>query len=411
MTIGLVVKGYPRLSETFIAQEIHGLEQRGSDLRIISLRRPTDGALHPVHREIRAPVHYLPEYLRDAPSRVTSGWRRAKRLPGYAAARSAFLADLRRDPTPNRMRRFGQACVLAAELPADVTHLHAHFLHTPASVARYGALMRGLPLSLSAHAKDVWITPAWDLATKLRDAAWVTACNAAAAARLRRICSDAPVDLLYHGLDLRRFPPFDAPRPARAGRDPTEPLRILSVARAVEKKGLDTLLDALALLPAHLSWRLTHIGGGERLMKLQRRARRLGVAGRIDWRGAQPQEAGLHALREADLFVLPSRVARNGDRDGLPNVLMEAQSQRLAVVATRVAGIPELVRDGETGLLVRPGDAPGLARAIARLARDPAERTRLGDAGHARLRAGFDSDAWLDRLAARFDAGRTARAA
>jgi len=411
MTIGLVVKGYPRLSETFIAQEIHGLEQRGSDLRIISLRRPTEDAQHPVHREIRAPVHYLPEYLRDAPARVTDRWRLAKRLPGYAAARGAFLADLRRDPTPNRMRRFGQACVLAAELPADITHLHAHFLHTPASVARYGALMRGLPFSLSAHAKDVWITPAWDLAAKLRDAAWVTACNAAAATRLRKIYPEAPVDLLYHGLDQRRFPPFHAPRPARDGFDPAAPLRILSVARAVEKKGLDTLLDALTLLPAPLSWRLTHIGGGEWLAKLQRRARRLGIAGRIDWRGAQPQEAVLCALRGADLFVLPSRVARNGDRDGLPNVLMEAQSQRLAVVATRVAGIPELVRDGETGLLVPPGDAGDLARAIERLARDPAERTRLGDAGHARLRAGFDSEDWLDRLAARFDAGRRAQAA
>lgn len=411
MTLAIVLKGYPRLSETFIAQEINGLERRGHALRIYSLRRPSDGALHPIHREIRAPVRYLPEYLHEAPARVMTTWRQARRLPGYAAARRAFLADLRRDPTPNRMRRFGQACVLAAELPADVTHLHAHFLHTPASVARYAALMRGLPFSVSAHAKDVWITPAWDLASKLRDAAWVTACNAAAAERLRAIEPGAPVDLLYHGLDLRRWPPPAGPKPPRTGRDSTEPLRILSVARAVEKKGLETLLDALARLPADMSWELVHIGAGGQLAKLQRRARRLGVAGRITWRGAQPQDAVLQALRAADLFVLPSRVARSGDRDGLPNVLMEALSQRLAVVATRVAGIPELVRDGETALLVPPGDAAALAEAIERLARDPARRARLGDAGDAQLRAGFDSDAWLDRLAARFEPGRTARAA
>jgi glycosyltransferase involved in cell wall biosynthesis len=411
MTIGFVLKGYPRLSETFIAQEIHGLEQRGCNLRIVSLRRPSGGAVHPVHRVIGAPVHYLPEYLHRAPARVAAAWPRAMRLPGFAAARGAFLADLRRDPTPNRIRRFGQACVLAAELPADVRHLHAHFLHAPASVARYAALMRELPFSASAHAKDVWITPAWDLATKLRGAAWVTACNAAAAEKLRNLCPDAPVDLLYHGLDLRRFAPPAGLRPSRTGLDPTDPLRILTVARAVEKKGLETLLEALAMLPGAICWRLVHIGAGGGLAKLQQQARRLGIAGRIEWRGAEPQDVVLRALRAADLFVLPSRVARNGDRDGLPNVLMEAQSQRLAVVATHVAGIPELVRHGETGMLVPPGDALALTRALERLARNPEVRAQLGTMGEARLRAGFDSDAWLDRLATRFKPARTAWAA
>lgn len=411
MAIGIVVKGYPRLSETFIAQELHGLEQRGCDLRLFSLRQPTDGAMHPVHRKIRAPVHYLPEYLHRAPRRVLAAWARASRLPGYESARAAFFSDLRRDPTANRLRRFGQACVLAAELPGDITRLHAHFLHTPASVARYAAIMRDIPFSLSAHAKDVWITPAWDLAAKLREAAWVTACNAAAADRLRTVCPDAPVELLYHGLDLGRFPPPDAARPGRTGAEPADPLRIVTVARAVEKKGLDTLLDALALLPEAMHWRLAHIGAGDRLPNLRRRARRLKLDAHIDWKGAQPQESVLANLRAADLFVLPSRAARNGDRDGLPNVLMEAQSQRLPVVASRIAGIPELVRDGATGLLVAPADAAALARAIERLARDPALREQLGAAGAARVRAQFDSAAWLDRLAARLNPDQTARAA
>ncbi len=151
-TIAIVLKGYPRLSETFIAQEIHALERRGFALRIYSLRHPTDGATHPVHREIRAPATYLPEYLGDEPRRVVAGWRRARRLSGYRQARRTFLGDLRRDPTPNRLRRFGQACVLAAELPGEVVRLYAHFLHTPSSVTRYAALMTGLPWSASAHA-------------------------------------------------------------------------------------------------------------------------------------------------------------------------------------------------------------------------------------------------------------------
>ena len=144
--VGFVLKGYPRLSETFIAQEIRALEERGLDIRIVSLRHPTDAVRHPIHAEIVAPLLYLPEYLWREPLRVLAGWRASRALPGYRRARAAFLRDFRRDPTPNRTRRFGQALVLAHELPAEVTRLHAHFMHTPASVARYAALLRGLHL-------------------------------------------------------------------------------------------------------------------------------------------------------------------------------------------------------------------------------------------------------------------------
>ncbi|HEX9431647.1 MAG TPA: hypothetical protein VF936_02555, partial [Burkholderiales bacterium] len=139
MRVAFVLKGYPRLSEAFIAQEIAALERRGLDILIVSLRRPTDDRVHPVHREIRAAVHYLPEYLWRQPLRVLRAWWAVRKLPTYAEARTQWLRDLRRDPTPNRVRRFGQALVLAAELPGDVQRLHAHFLHTPASVTRYAA--------------------------------------------------------------------------------------------------------------------------------------------------------------------------------------------------------------------------------------------------------------------------------
>src|SRR5690242_16873116 len=157
-TVAVVLKGWPRLSETFIAQELHALEQRGFSLRLYSLRYPTDRAIHPLSEAVQAPVVYLPEYLWHAPVRVLRGWRTVHRLTGYAAALRAWLRDLRRDPTPNRIRRFGQALVMAAELPADIVHVHAHFLHTPASVARYAGLIRSLPWSVSAHAKDIWTT-------------------------------------------------------------------------------------------------------------------------------------------------------------------------------------------------------------------------------------------------------------
>ena len=165
--VAFVLKGYPRLSETFIAQEILALERRGLDILIVSLRHPTDTAIHPVHRQIAAERLYLPEYLYQEPLRVWRGWRKARRLPGYKAARRGWLADLWRDKTPNRIRRFGQALVLAAELPGDIGGLHAHFIHTPASVTRYAAMMRGLEWSVSAHAKDIWTTPAWEKREKL----------------------------------------------------------------------------------------------------------------------------------------------------------------------------------------------------------------------------------------------------
>ena len=405
--VAFVLKGYPRLSETFIAQEILALEQRGLDIQIVSLRHPTDRARHPVHGQIRAPVLYLPEYLRDAPRRVFAAWRQVRRLPNYAAARRAWLADLARDPTPNRIRRFGQAVVLAAELAPDIRHLHAHFLHTPASVARYAAVMSGRPWSVSAHAKDIWTIPTWEKRGKLGSAQWAVTCTEAGRGHLAALApSPGKVALSYHGLDLDRFGP--PPRHATDGdgsddgSDPGRPVVVLSVGRAVEKKGYDDLLAALALLPPDLAWRFVHIGGGALAKRLKRQAHLLGLDERIAWRGARPQPEVLAAYRTADLFVLAAKIGRDADRDGLPNVLMEAQSQRLACVATTLPGISELIEDGRTGVLVPPGDPPALAAALEALIRDPARRIRLGAAGEARVRREFDMRSGVAVLAALF---------
>ncbi len=402
--IAVVVKGYPRLSETFIAQELLGLERAGFELEIVSLRRPTDAATHPVHAEIRAPVSYLPEYLHEAIPRVVRGWWRARRLPGYPAARARFFADLKRDPSRSRVRRFGQALVLAAELDPRITRLHAHFIHTPATVAHYASLLTGLAWSCSAHAKDIWTSPAWELADKLHAARWAVACTRAGHARLQGLAADpGRVHLSYHGLDLERFAPFTDPRPPRDGRG--APVELLAVGRAVDKKGFDRLLEALARLPPGLAWRLRHIGAGERLPALQAQARALGLAERIEWLGAQPQDAVLARYRAADLFVLPCRIAADGDRDGLPNVLVEAASQGLACISTTVSGVPELLADGDTGLLVPPDDAGRLAAALERAITDPALRQRLGRRAQARVVREFSHHACLAGLLRLFGHG------
>jgi glycosyltransferase involved in cell wall biosynthesis len=158
------------------------------------------------------------------------------------------------------------------------------------------------------------------------------------------------------------------------------------------------------MLPRGLNWRLTHIGGGDLRAKLQERSRQVGLADRIQWQGARTQQEVLAAYRAADMFVLASRIADDGDRDGLPNVLMEAQSQGLCCVSTNVSGVPELIRDGETGSLVAPGDAAALARALEDLIRNPTRRDALGQAGAERVRAAFNHEAAIDRLADRLRA-------
>ncbi|TXN83270.1 glycosyltransferase family 4 protein [Methylobacterium sp. WL8] len=406
--IAIVLKGYPRLSETFIAQEILALEGRGLTLAIWSLRRPTDASRHPMHGAIAAPVSYLPEYLHEAPLRVLRALASGLRRRRFGALVRQFTGDLLRDPTASRVRRLGQALVLARELPDAVNHLHAHFLHTPASVACYAALLTGRSWSFSAHAKDIWTTPDRELADKLADAAWGVTCTRDGLGRLRAVSGRVDpepghVALAYHGLDLARFPE-PAARPPRDGTDAGDPIRLLCVGRLVPKKGHDDLIEALASLPPTLNWRLDLVGGGELRDALKARVTERGLASRITFHGALAQPAVVAAMRAADLFVLPTKPAPSGDRDGLPNVLMEAASQGLPILATAFAGTPEFITDGVEGCLVPPGDPAALSAAILALAGDPAQRRRLADAAHTRLLQDFSLDAGINLIAGRLAA-------
>lgn len=402
--IVVVLKGYPRLSETFIAQELLGLERAGFDLVLVALRRPTDKKRHPIHDEIRAPVHYLPEYLHEEPGRVARAVLRCLPKPGFWRALPAFFGDFARDRTRNRVRRFGQAAVLAAEWPAGGGWLHAHFIHTPASVARYTSMITGISWTCSAHAKDIWTSPDWELEGKLADSRWTVTCTASGHAHLRHLAGGKPnVHLSYHGLDLSRFSPFDGMRQDLNGTQHGQPVTILSVGRAVDKKGYDVLLDALGRLPKELEWRFEHIGGGERLDALKTLADQHGIADKVMWRGALSQDEVLARYRSADLFALACRITADGDRDGLPNVLVEASSQRLACLSTNISGVPELITDGENGLLVPSEDADALAEALERAIRDPALRHQLGDAAEKTVRSEFDHHVSIRQLADLFE--------
>lgn len=400
----VVLKGYPRLSETFIAQELRGLEQAGIELQLVSLRHPTDRARHAVHDEIRAPVNYLPEYLHQEPARVLRGFFRAIKQPGFFPACRRFLSDLLHDRSRNRIRRFGQGIVLAAEWPADTRWLHAHFIHTPASVGAYASQILGVPWSVSAHAKDIWTSTDRELAGKLASARWAVTCTAIGHRHLQSLASNPnTVHLSYHGIDLDRFPPYQRAVSYRDGSNADEPVVILSVGRAVGKKGFDTLLNALAQLPPQLHWRFVHIGDGTELGKLQAQAQQLGIEQHISWLGAINQGEVLANYQTADVFVLACRITGDGDRDGLPNVLVEAASQGLPCISTRISAIPELFEDDQNALLVEPDDVPALSGAVARALSTPDLRDRLGQAAQQRVRSTLDYHSSIAQLVGLFE--------
>ena len=398
MKVACVLKGYPRLSETFIAQELHALEGAGVPLIIYSLRYPTDPDVHEIHRKIVAPVEYLSEYLYKEPLRVLKGLMYALGRPGIWKLLGVFSRDLVRDFSANRVRRLGQAMEMARELPPDVGWIYAHFLHTPASVARYCAILTGLPWSCSAHAKDIWTSPKWELREKIDDLAWLVTCTQANVAYLQEI-SNSPdkVSLVYHGLDLHRFTEV-SPEPAQTG----DTVRFLSVGRAVPKKGYRKLLEALAKLPDTLSWQFTHIGGGPELDSLKNEANNLNINDKIQWLGALNSSEVLDRYRNADVFLLFSTVDASGDRDGLPNVIMEAMSQGLVCVASDISGIPEAIDHGVNGFMVEDGDVEGLVAIIENVAGDPGLRSRIGRAAVETIHSRFSLEQNVTSLIERF---------
>jgi glycosyltransferase involved in cell wall biosynthesis len=401
--IACIVKGYPRLSETFIAQEILALEQAGVDIIIYSLRHPTDKVMHPIHQKIGAKIHYLPEYLYQHPKRILAAFASLLFVGRFYKVIFLFLKDLIRDFTPNRGRRFGQALVLAREIEPDRDWLYVHFLHTPASVARYASILTGLPWSCSAHAKDVWTTAKWDIREKIHDMQWLVTCTRANAEYLQSLtCQSEKVSLLYHGLDFSRLPEPIHDEDRRDG-DGQDTVQLISVGRAVNKKGYDVLLKALGQLPDGLSWKLVHIGGGELMETLVRQAKSLGIDDKVEWLGPQSFDQVLLQYRQSDIFVLASRIDSDGDRDGIPNVLMEAMSQGLPCIATNISGIPELIQHKQNGVIVAPDNVVVLAEAITELIRSPETRKMLGTSGYETVTKGFSMDMSIGQLIERFN--------
>ncbi|MHB1535443.1 MAG: glycosyltransferase family 4 protein, partial [Acidimicrobiales bacterium] len=286
---------------------------------------------------------------------------------------------------------FLQAGVLAVEMEsAGAGHVHAAFAHGPASVAHFVHLLTDIPFSFAAHAKDLYLSSPDILARKVAASSFVLVCSSSAAEELRRVVAAhwdpavrAHVDkivLAPHGVDTDRFMPAPAAlasADAPAGAD--APLRVLAVGRLVPKKGFPVLLDALAdLQRAGVDFRCRIVGGGPGRDELAGRAAQLGLGAQVTFLGALAQNEIVAQYQWADVFVQASVVTPDGDRDGIPNSVMEAMASGLAVAASAVGGIPEVVHDRTTGLVVAPGDAPALAGALRALAGDRSLRDQLG---------------------------------
>lgn len=420
--IGYILKGFARTSETFISNEIHLLEEAGVRISIFSFKKLEGQQRHGVSQRIKAHVTYLPE---PTPFEKTSllAWIRRnaaifrdshgdllKRRPGaYLGTLLAVLAmSLRyaggsfKSTLRSFLKEFFQAGFIADEAlkSGRIKHLHAHFCHTATTVAMLASRLSGLPFSFTAHAKDIYrsdMNPGDLLSRKLRAAKFAVTCTKANSAYLGKL-ADAELHTIYHGIDLKLF----APAEERTAQDP--PL-ILAVGRFVEKKGFVHLVEACRRLKDEgINFRCRIIGGfAEYAERVQESIDRLDLKDTVSLHHAVTQEELKKIYETASLFVLPCVITDDGDRDGIPNVMVEALAMGLPVISTNISGIPELIGDRETGLLVPPRDPQTLARAIRELIENPKLGDELSRKGQEFVKREFDAKRNILALKKLFD--------
>ena len=393
--IAYVLKMFPRLSETFILNEVLEMEQQGLELHIFSLKRPADSVAHAQAKSVRAPVAYLPEKFFEAPLRICQAlahvsanygrpWRRAMR---HALRRARTDRDL------DSLWTLCQACCLVREI-GGIQHLHAHYANNPARLALMAHRLTGVSYSITTHAKDIFMgdplrSP--KLHERISRARFVVANSGFSAAHVRsHVPSQAEIHTIYNGLHLETFPAREA--------DSSEPL-ILSVGRLVEKKGFADLVSACRILKERrVRFTCELVGTGKLSQALKDQIRQSGVGDCVRMIGPLPQEVLREHYRRAMLFALACVESSDGDRDILPNVIKEAMAIGVPVVTTRLDGIEELIEDGVSGLLVPPRDPAVLASKLELLLGDAQLRKRLAIRGRIVIEERFDRRSNFARL-------------
>lgn len=381
MHIGYVVKRYPRFSETFIVNEILAHERAGVPVQIFAVRRVNEPYFQSILGQVRSPVHYISDSTPKAEGMWSALKDGAQSLPGFWENLEGF----RNEELPDVL----QAIHLAiAARTAGVTHLHAHFATVATTVARMAARFAGIGYSVTAHAKDIFhadIDPL-KLRPKLADAEAVVTVSDFNVDYLATTHGFRPphVQRIYNGLWLDEFP-YSSPATRRK--------HIVAVGRLVEKKGFSTLVEACAILDASgQEFTCEIIGDGPQRADLAKRIEENRLSGKVRLAGALPRLNVIAALQSAAVSALPCIVADDGDRDGLPTVLVEAMALGTPCVSTDVTGVPEVVKHGTTGLCIEQRNPQALAEALRLILENPAMRDRLASEARAMIERDFDVD-------------------
>jgi glycosyltransferase involved in cell wall biosynthesis len=423
--VAYILKGWPRTSETFIINEIHLLEEADMNLSIFALKRLAGQQPHAVVSRIKAQVTYLPEAAPlDEQNFIV--WLR-KNLPGFLSSH----AQLFRLRPATYLRTLGEALRMCLKYRASVfalprkvffkeflqagfiahsvlqaphiQHLHAHFCHGATTVAMFASRLCGLPFSFTAHAKDIYqrdLNPGDLLLRKMQRAKFVVTCTGANRIHLNHIRPAlTPVHTIYHGLDLSLFVPADE------NQKQSDTPVILSVGRMVEKKGFVYLVEACRTLKdSGFDFKCQIVGGADKHTDaIRKRISELKLSDTVTLHTAVTQEELRHIYERSTIFALPCQVIENGDRDGIPNVLVEAMAMKLPVVSTAVSGIPELIEHRLNGMLVEQKNAAALADAMAELLEDSELRQRLGQAARAKVIRHFDARENIQSLKSLFE--------
>lgn len=399
--LAYILKGYPRISETFISNEILQMEQLGFSITIFAMRRPRETFCHDSIKQIQAPVYYLPTYffknfLQLLPSNLRLCFSAPRRYFKALATAMKRFGRTRKSATFKHLFQAGYMVNTLQRTNAQIDHLHGHFAHSPTSVTMFASLLSTLPFSFTAHAKDIYTSNKEQLREKIGTARFVATCTNYNAGYLRQIAGSCstPIHCIYHGIDTSLFTSSGA----RIHCAP--PYSLLTVARLTEKKGLPTIYHALAGLDKKgIDFQHTLIGDGDDKEAIVTLIEELGLEQKCQWLGTKTHEEVLDRFRCSDLFVLGCRIAESGDRDGIPNVLVESLAMGIPALSTAVSAIPELIIDGQTGRTVLPEDSDAMAQAIMEMLSDPALRQRVIEEGQKLVRQRFDNSTLTAQLA------------
>ena len=393
--IGYVVERFPKLSETFILSELLELERAETAVNVFALKQFIESVHHAALCQLRTPVIFLPtdSSVRKLPLRTECFATGAFAMQTLAKL-SSTPADIvfpGKTISESKTLMVQSAALAAVSWASGMRHLHAHFATDATTVAMLASRINRVPYSFTAHAYDIFYTytaRAKDtafLVEKIKGARFVVTVSDYNRRHLQNLVgpSDAAkIRRIYNGIDLNTFTPTDAER---------EPDLILGVGRLVEKKGFGDLIRACGSLAARkLPFRCMIVGEGPARHALMREACQLGLGDRISFSGAMPQEMLLKLMQRATVLAAPCKISARGDRDGLPTVLLEALATGLPAVSTDVAGIPEIIDSGVSGLLVPPGNVECLADELARILSDPQLQKRLALAGRSKAERDFN---------------------